>query len=246
MWEGLYAPTNRLPAVGFARSASRGLHSYRSGFLEKIALRRSDLQAELARLLPAPRPIVWEIGCGHGHFLVRYAQEFPTKFCVGVDLRLERLERSGKKRDRAQLPNCHFVRAEAREFLRALPPGVDLQEIWVLFPDPWPKARHNKNRLLKPAFFNALAGRAAPDARIYFRTDHREYFTEVVGFFAAGEIPTWRIDPAAPWLFEHETVFQARAPAYHSFVAVRTSHPATAAVPVAPGLPPPAAPTSPA
>ncbi|HYC71023.1 MAG TPA: methyltransferase domain-containing protein [Opitutaceae bacterium] len=220
--------------------------SYRPEFLEKIARRRSDLQDELARLLPEPRPIVWEIGCGHGHFLVRYAAEFPAKLCVGVDVRLERLERSGKKRDRAQLPNCHFVRAEAREFLRTLPAGVTLAEVWILFPDPWPKARHSKNRLLKPAFFNALAARAEPDARIYFRTDHRDYFGEVSAFFNAGEIPTWRIDPHAPWLLEQATVFQARASAYHSFVAVRTSHPATAAVPVAPGLPPPAGPTSPA
>lgn len=220
--------------------------SYRPEFLEKIARRRADLRAELARLVPSPRAIVWEIGCGHGHFLVRYAEAFPDKFCVGVDIRLERLERSGRKRDRARLPNCHFVRAEAREFLRALPDGVTLDEVWILFPDPWPKARHNKNRLLKPEFFAALATRASAGARIYFRTDHLDYFAEVSGFFAAGEVPTWRIDPDAPWLLEHETVFQARAPAYRSFVAVRTSHPATAAVPIAPGLPPPAAPTSPA
>lgn len=218
----------------------------RPEFLATIAQRRADLRAQLAQLHPAPRPIVWEIGCGHGHFLVRYAQEFPAKFCVGVDLRLERLARSGKKRDRAQLPNCHFIRAEAREFLHALPAGVTFAEIWILFPDPWPKARHHKNRLLKPEFFAAVAARAGEGARLFFRTDHRDYFAEVHDFFARGEIPTWRLDPAAPWLLEHETVFQARAPAYHSLVAVRTSHPATPATPVAPGLPPPAAPTSPA
>ena len=78
--------------------------------------------------------MVWEIGCGHGHFLVRYAELFPAKFCVGVDLILDRLERSGRKRDRARLDNCHFLRAEAREFLLSLPPGITFEEIWVLFP----------------------------------------------------------------------------------------------------------------
>ena len=220
--------------------------NYPPDFLARIAQRRADLRAELASLLPAPRAIVWEVGCGHGHFLVRYAEEFPAKFCVGVDLRLERLERSGRKRDRARLPNCAFVRAEAREFLHALPAGVTFAEIWVLFPDPWPKARHHKNRLLQPAFFEAVAARAGEGAHLYFRTDHHGYFQEVADCFALGEIPTWRVDPDAPWLLEQETVFQARAPAYHSLVAVRTSHPATPTAPVAPGLPPPAAPMSPA
>jgi tRNA (guanine-N7-)-methyltransferase len=217
---------------------------YKPEFLEVIARRRADLRAEVGALLPAPRVIVWEIGCGHGHFLVRYAEEFPGKFCVGVDVRLERLERSGRKRDRARLENCHFLRAEAREFLHALPPGVTFAEIWVLFPDPWPKARHHKNRLLKPEFFEAVAGRAGEGTRFYFRTDHLEYFSEVEA--AVNQLATWRIERDAPWPLEQETVFQARAPAYHSFVAVRTSHPARPTAVVAPGLPPPASPTSPA
>jgi tRNA (guanine-N7-)-methyltransferase len=215
---------------------------YRPEFLEVIARRRADLRAEVAALLPVPRPIVWEIGCGHGHFLVRYAQQFPGKFCVGVDVRLERLARSGRKRDRAQLANCHFLRAEAREFLHALPAGVTFEEVWVLFPDPWPKARHHKNRLLKPEFFEAVAARAGEGARLFFRTDYLEYFREVAA--AAAALTTWRVDPGAPWPLEPETVFQARAPAHYSLVAVRTSHPARPTAVVAPGLPPPSIPTS--
>lgn len=217
---------------------------YRPEFLEIIARRRAALRGEVATLLPAPRSVVWEIGCGHGHFLVRYAQEFPGKFCVGVDVRLERLERSGRKRDRARLANCHFLRAEAREFLRSLPVGIIFDEIWVLFPDPWPKARHHKNRLLTPEFFEAVAARAEEGARLFFRTDHLEYFREVEA--GVGALTTWRIDRGAPWPLEPETVFQARAPGHQSFAAVRTSHPARPAEVVAPGLPRPAAPTSPA
>ena len=217
---------------------------YKPEFLATIAQRRTALRAELSLLLPAPRAIVWEIGCGHGHFLVRYAALAPGKFCVGVDLILDRLERSGRKRDRAQLANCHFVRAEAREFLLSLPRGISFEEIWVLFPDPWPKARHNKNRLLKAEFFEAIAGRADEGTRFYFRTDHLDYFTEVETILAG--LQTWCRDPAVSWPLEQETVFQARAPVYHSLVAVRTSHPARPIELVAPGLPPPAAPTLPA
>ncbi len=217
--------------------------SYKPDFLERITQRRAALRADVAALLPAPRPIVWEIGSGHGHFLVGYAQQHPEKYCLGVDIQLERLERSGKKRDRARLANCHFLRAEAREFYNVLPAGVTLAEIWVLFPDPWPKARHNKNRLLKPEFFEGVAGRAGEGARIYFRTDHLEYFREVES--ALRTLATWKTEPGAPWPEGTVTVFQERAPSYHSLVAVRTSHPAKPVEIVAPGLPRPASPTSP-
>lgn len=217
---------------------------YRPEFLDLIARRRAVLRAQVTDLLPSNRPIVWEIGCGHGHFLVRYARAFPEKFCVGIDLRLERLERSGRKRDRAQASNCHFLRAEAREFFHALPAGALFEEIWVLFPDPWPKARHHKNRLLKPEFFEAVANRAAPGAKFYFRTDDANYFAAVVA--ALAKLRTWAIDPAAAWPLEPETVFQERAPSYQSLTAVRTPYPATPTEIVAPGLPPQEVPRSPA
>jgi tRNA (guanine-N7-)-methyltransferase len=213
-----------------------GRVAYQPEFLARIAERRAALRAQLQTLLPARQSVVWEIGSGHGHFLVRYAQAFPGKFCIGVDIIRDRLTRSGKKLARAQLANCHFVQAEAREFFDALPPGVTLEEIWVLFPDPWPKKRHHKNRLLQAEFLEALAGRAGEGTRLYFRTDHPEYFSAVAALLA--ELPTWRRDPAALWPLEQETVFQARAPAYQSLVAVRTSHPARPAETAAPRPPP--------
>jgi tRNA (guanine-N7-)-methyltransferase len=211
-------------------------------FVEQIAGRRAALRAELAALFPQPQLVIWEIGCGHGHFLARYAVDFPEKFCVGVDLRRERIDKGRRKADRARLGNCRFVQAEAREFLHALPAKVTFEEIWVLFPDPWPKKRHHKNRLLQPEFFEAVAGRAGEGARLYFRTDFGEYFREVEAFLPA--LMTWQPASSIAWPLEHETVFQARAASYHSLIAVRTSHPARPVEIVAPGLPPPTNPTS--
>lgn len=218
--------------------------TFKPEFLSRVRERRAELQRTLASLMPTPRGIVWEVGCGHGHFLVRYAQENPGKYCIGIDIIMDRLLRGGKKRDRAHLSNCAFLRAEAREFFNALPAGISLDEVWVLFPDPWPKARHNKNRLLKADFFNAIASRAGEGARFYFRTDHEDYFHEVEAIMA--ELQTWRRDPHAAWPLEQETVFQARAPSYRSLIAVRTSHPAPAVELIGPGQPPLTIPTSPA
>ncbi len=189
-------------------------------FVEHVTQRRSALRAELAALLPADATIVLEIGSAHGHFLVRYAGENPQKLCLGVDLRGERVERAQRKAGRAKLTNCHFIRAEARELIECLPPGVTFSEIWVLFPDPWPKKRHHKNRLLQPEFFDFLAQRSRGGARLYFRTDYAEYFQQVSVFLR--DLRTWQPDPQAFWPMEHETIFQARAPSYQSLTALRT------------------------
>lgn len=188
-------------------------------FVEHVTQRRAGLQAALAALLPANAPIVLEIGCGHGHFLERYAAAFPQKICLGVDMRGERIERAQRKATRGKLANCHFVRAEARELIECLPAGVTFAEVWVLFPDPWPKKRHHKNRILQPEFFDFIAARAGKGTRLFFRTDHAEYFRSVAAFLP--DLKTWQPDPGATWLIEHETVFQARAPSYQSLVAVR-------------------------
>lgn len=189
-------------------------------FIEHVKQRRARLGTELAALVPAKSAIVLEIGCGHGHFLARYAAENPGKLCLGVDVIGERIERAQKKANRAKLANCHFIRGEAREVIDALPPDVRFAETWVLFPDPWPKKRHHKNRILQPAFFDYLAAnRVEKGGRLYFRTDFAEYFKFVADFLPG--LTTWQPDPAAPWPLEHETVFQARAPAYQSLVAVR-------------------------
>jgi len=201
-------------------------------FVARVAERQAELRSQLAQLIPATAVLTLEIGSGHGHFLTRYATEYPERLCLGVDLIGDRIRRARRKAERAKLSHCHFIQAEARELIEALPAGIIFAELWVLFPDPWPKKRHHKNRLLQPAFFAAVARRMAEGARIYFRTDHSEYFHAVAALFP--HLPGWRIDPAAPWPLEHETVFQARAPSYHSLVALRTSDPATPAEIAAP------------
>jgi tRNA (guanine-N7-)-methyltransferase len=213
-------------------------------FIEHVAQRRSALRTQLAGMIPATATLTLEIGCGHGHFLTRYASEFPQASCVGVDMIRDRIQRARRKAERAGLTNCQFIQAEARELINALPDAVTFAEVWVLFPDPWPKKRHHKNRLLQPDFFERIAPRAGEGAKLYFRTDHSEYFHAVTALFPS--LRTWRIDPTTTWPLEHETVFQARAPSYHSLVAVRTSDPARPTEITAPSPSAPAVPRSPA
>ncbi len=183
------------------------------------AARRATLRAELAAALPPDAAgLVLEIGCGNGHFLTAYAGEHPDTLCIGIDLQLERIGKARRKRDRAGRANLHFLRCAADDFLGELPAAIRLRDIYVLFPDPWPKKRHHKNRLVNPAFLDALAARAGQGSRLFFRTDYRPYYDEAAEVVAAHS--RWRLLPSGPFPFEHVTIFQSRAPSFHSLGAV--------------------------
>lgn len=189
--------------------------------------RRRDLRERQQRILPSPSGsrFIWEIGCGHGHFLTAYAQAHPAETCIGVDIVSERIERALRKRDRAKLANLHFIHAEARLFLETLPADATFSRLFILFPDPWPKLRHHKHRIMQPDFLADAAKRAGQGARLYFRTDFTPYYDDTKAVFSAH--PAWTLvndsDPSAsgyePWPFEQETVFQSRAPTFHSLIA---------------------------
>jgi tRNA (guanine-N7-)-methyltransferase len=188
--------------------------------LARIRERDTYLRAACAALLPEPGPIVWEVGCGHGHFLAAYAAAFPDRCCIGVDLASDRIMRAERKQRRAKLVNLHFLQADAGAFLAALPAHTRLSEIYVLFPDPWPKRRHRKNRVLQHGFLLEVARRAGQGARLYFRTDDNSYFSYVEQIIKSQ--PEWMF-ANDPWPFEVATVFQDRAPSHRSLTAVRTT-----------------------
>lgn len=183
--------------------------------------RRASVRHQLDHILPkSSARFTWEVGSGHGHFLNAYAAAHPEKLCIGVDIESERIARAEKKRDRTGVANLHFIRAEARLFLESLPQHALIDEAFILFPDPWPKLRHHKHRLVQPAFLKQLAVHAAPNCPLYFRTDYHPYYVAALASVHASS--DWEI-ATTPWPFEHETVFQSRAARHDSFVARKRS-----------------------
>ena len=185
-------------------------------YREIINTRRSNLGEFVRQKLPAESGLDLEVGCGHGHFLTAYAQIHPTHLCIGVDIESSRIERACRKRDRAGLANLHFVHGDARLFLEVLPAGVKLETIFLLFPDPWPKLRHQKHRIMQPEFLAQVATRAGDSCRLCFRTDFEPYYADTEKVLAGH--PDWEVTDDS-WPFEHETVFQNRASVYFSIIA---------------------------
>lgn len=185
-------------------------------FKAVVGERRRALAEFLQQALGSSRSFVWEVGCGHGHFLTAYAEVHQGEPCIGVDLASDRVARAVRKRNRSGLANLHFVQGDARVFLEAVPAGVAISSIFILFPDPWPKLRHHKHRIIQPAFLTQLRPRAGERARIYFRTDFEPYFEDARLTFL--DHAQWRLVDDA-WPFEYETVFQQRAQTHYSLIA---------------------------
>ena len=188
-------------------------------YLRRVRERQELLLQTCRSLFNGIECISLEIGCGHGHWLVAYASAHRDECCVGIDLKTKRVERATRKAQRSRLDNLYFLKAEAGEFLQALPEGLRIERVFMIFPDPWPKKRHHKNRLIQSNFLDMLQERTAPGAQLCFRTDHRPYFQWAVEHIDAH--PAWQIQQGAPWPFENETFFQKILKRYSSLVALR-------------------------
>lgn len=196
--------------------------------MEFLAARRvAALRAICARELDPEqvggRALVLEVGCGHGHWLAGYAAAHPGSLCVGIDLKTKRVRLGARKIERGRLGNLHFHKAEAREFLLALPPAVRFDRVAALFLDPWPKMRHHRKRLIRGTFLSLLAEKVRPGGDLLFRTDHPEFFAWTVR--EVQNHPDWALDPHADWPFELPSLFQEFAPAWQSFIARRRPPP---------------------
>lgn len=200
------------------RAAVTAESNRESEFQFVLAERRRELAGQFERIFARRSTFTWEVGAGHGHFLTAYAATHPEELCIGVDIVGERVERAWRKRDRAKLDNLEFIRAEARLFLEVLPPSIWVNRTFVLFPDPWPKVRHRKHRIMQTEFLRNLAARSPDDARIHFRTDFVPYFDTVRT--AITRDPLW-MEADDPWPFEFTTVFQSRAVSHRSLTLRR-------------------------
>ena len=186
---------------------------------KRVEARKGRLKSELETVLVERARIHLEIGCGHGHWLADYAASRAGDFFVGIDLIGDRIDRANRKAQRAGLDNLAFIKAEASELVELMPEPISVEAVYILFPDPWPKKRHWKNRLINPDFLEQLAQRCCQGCRLHFRTDHEEYFDWALHTLLSME--SWRLLDGAAWPFERETVFQAKARSYRSLVAER-------------------------
>lgn len=194
----------------------RGSDGY-AGWLERRRERIARLRDLLRNQWPDPANLVLELGCGHGHFLTAFAQNEPQQPCLGIDVSSRRIRLARQKAEKRDLAQLLFLKAEAGECLEALPEQLRLVQVFMLFPDPWPKKRHRKKRMLQPALLDRLADKARPGATFHFRTDHQDLFA--YGLEQVAAHGRWEIRDDLPWPFEAPSWFQDLLPDYRSLSA---------------------------
>lgn len=116
-----------------------------------------------------------DLGCGNGHFLRDYLERRVNFQGLGVERRYKRLVKTA---DKLEVSRARVLRADIPEFLEASPDHF-WNEVWLQFPDPWPKLRHEKNRMVTPAFFENIFRTLKDGGRFCFRSDCRLYWEQL-------------------------------------------------------------------
>lgn len=117
-----------------------------------------------------------DLGCGDGSFLMAMAREFPERDFLGVERLLGRVRKVCKKITRRELCNVRVLRLESRYTVEWLLPEATVSRLHLLCPDPWPKVRHHRRRVMQPEFLEAVRRALVPGGEFLFMTDHEEYF----------------------------------------------------------------------
>lgn len=120
-------------------------------------------------------PVILEIGCGMGETTAQIAGTLPDKNFIGVEVHAPGVGALLKLIEQQQLTNLRVIRHDAVEVVEHMIAPQSLAGVHLFFPDPWPKARHHKRRIVQPPFIKLLASRLAPGGYLHFATDWEPY-----------------------------------------------------------------------
>jgi tRNA (guanine-N7-)-methyltransferase len=141
----------------------------------------------LEKLFANSQPLEIELGCGDASFLVNYAQKNPQSNFIGVERLLGRIQKLDKKGRRAELNNLRGVRIESAYFLQYLLPPNSASALHIYFPDPWPKKKHRRHRIINENFPALAHAALVPGGKVFLRTDDADYFSQMTEVFVASK-----------------------------------------------------------
>ena len=189
------------PLRSYGRIKSRQIKA-RSADL--LATRLPELSLDLSApidpmaLKPDAAEVWLEIGFGGGEHMAAQAQAHPDVLILGAEPFLNGVASAIGHIEQHSLTNVRLAQADARDLLARLPDEC-LERVFILFPDPWPKARHNKRRLVQEPVLNEIVRVLKPDGRLRFATDWADYAAWTLERALKTPGLTWTAHSADDW-----------------------------------------------
>jgi tRNA (guanine-N7-)-methyltransferase len=178
--------------------------------------RQAPKPVDVERVFADPvKPLLIDLGCARGRFLLRLAEADPSWNYLGVEIREPLVIEANRLAEEAGLENLHYVFCNAmlwlERLLEQIPPGV-LQMVTIQFPDPWFKKKHAKRRMVNDELIDAILDSLAPAGRIFVQTDIEELADEMFGLFREREELTERpiVEDPFPVKTEREKAAEAK------------------------------------
>lgn len=225
----------------FGRNRGRSLRPYQQGLVDNL-LPKLSMNPEAVSLAPLSqqalfgegeaatspyKKIALEIGFGGGEHLLAQAAHNPDTLWIGCEPFINGVAKCLAGIDAQTLTNIRIHAGDARQVLEALPENI-LDSAFILFPDPWPKARHNKRRLVNHETLGMLARVHKPGGRLLLATDHVDYSVWMLEHLQTTPHYRWTAEraqdfltPPADWTetkYQRKTTEQGRAPQFFECV----------------------------
>lgn len=157
------------------------MQSHRELIVEPVGLDADALSRPIrwSELFGNDQPVELEIGMGKATFLLEQARTRPDVNFFGIEWARWFWRYGSDRLRRAGCTNARTVRAEAGFFLAEHVADSSISVMHIYFPDPWPKARHHKRRLIQPPFLKQVERVIVPGGRLQIVTDHQKYFEQI-------------------------------------------------------------------
>ena len=137
---------------------------------------------------PKPHPVIIEIGFGMGEATIELAEKFPDKNFLGIEVHRPGVGKVLDEIHKRQLHNLRVLEADAVEVIDQMIPLNSVAGFHIFFPDPWPKKKHHKRRLIQPPFIHKIAARLQSGGYVYAVTDWEEFAEQILKVLSSEDL----------------------------------------------------------
>ncbi|HWP92612.1 MAG TPA: tRNA (guanosine(46)-N7)-methyltransferase TrmB [Thermodesulfobacteriota bacterium] len=141
------------------------------------------LPLDLSEVFGSPKELALEVGFGDGGFITEMARRKEDWNFIGIEIKRKRLIKAAKRAERENLQNVKLLLMDAKIALEEIFTPLAFSTVYINFPDPWPKDRHKKHRIINPGFLEVLSRVLKNEALVEIASDHQEYISHIIETF---------------------------------------------------------------